>query len=646
MKVCVDSQSELAQLLRREGVVKERVEQVAAGVCALNGIKDGEAAGGIELEIPDRFLSGPDAFVRNAAKVDSSTRMAALDAPRGGSVHLRDQTSKSGSVLSPKDVRSDHIFTHSGKSWTTKIDMSGEFIATTEKIDDIRAALGQPRGAADYERQSPLGFVLGERPGNFKPQDIFNESRAISSTGVNFALALLDDPAIIGGRRLSPDFDMKADFYLGYERFITFSKTAGDRLVARHDQTGEQLRVQAARIGNKHWEPRFYTGEGRRVSVTDVTAVAIDQAGIELGDGRTDDKYDASWWGFCNLYAANQAVTATFGFPEPKRAVTRRFGGREITLDAHEIGMMATRRLAELPEKSVTAGFRYHREPDIVATRTDGRLEGQLISDIDFRRPETQREADTMTLPATAGFTNRYGRPHSGPVFLRLRNGETKEILPDDIVSISREDQSEVLVEEALAAIIQSKGVLLFDNAANHEVWHQFKRVESIDHWRIGDAEKTTRPKWVPANVASSVNKLKGHSGEVLDPDNVVLYRVGDRGHKAHMIAWMELDNHDQPINSGVLHGKVDNYWSISGKLDWSKEPQTNPFITDDIFLSFYLNSIDRADIKHFKEHLPPGWEKYLDDSHGSRDTSVSYSRSQRKTIRPRIRQSYSYRRR
>jgi hypothetical protein len=323
------------------------------------------------------------------------------------------------------------------KKWTAYMSMRGEFVETAGRIDAYLKDAGQGDGEnlSKFEKKSPLNWIIGEEPGNTKPSSTFAEANAISSTGVPFADKLLDDESVIGNRTLDPSFDLKVDFY-AWGNFVSLNKSRGESLLAKHDETGEDLTVDFKEVDSAHWTPVFKNAACDEVEASKVTAVIVGADGEVKGDGKANGSYSASWWGFCDRNAMMGLVTQKYGFPKPNKDVTLTVNGKEHTFNAADISKVVGRRLTEIFPTHNQAGHRYDEEPDQIHLKNGGVLHGKFQTEIEFYKPETYRFSDNMALAP-----GQPGGP-TGDVRINLDGGGDQTISLDDVKEIRRALQS------------------------------------------------------------------------------------------------------------------------------------------------------------------------------------------------------------
>lgn len=574
------------------------------------------------------------------------------------------------------------------KRWTAYMSMDGTFVSTAKKVDAYLAATGQPAKVEHFENLSPLNWIVGDTPGNTKASSSFREASAIRSTGVDFAAKLIDESAL-EGRSLDPSYDLKVDFY-AWGNFVALDERSGERLVARHDETGADLQVEIERVGDAHWRPVFKDAAGATIEPYKVTAVIIDRAGQVKGDGKATGTYSASWWGFCDRNAMMGLVTQKYGFPKPSRDVTLKEGEQSFTFLSSDIANIVGRRLTEIFPTNTFAGSRFDDEPDQIALKDGSVLQGKIKTAIDFYRPDTVRQGDVMIVTPDMDNPPRGSlwvelkeerRPGADPTFatgerdvdvteirevrrglqsgsgalerdaatlilndgteldVRLKSkvdfsraerladgalvvknsdehpllgdlaihtvrGKDKRVPLSDVQYVTREDQNEILAEEALSYIVRNQGIFCADSWTHSSVANGTRTIEEIKRWSASDPNK---PNWVPDDLAS----LKGYRGPVTNPDKLLFFSLGNKGSFYGGVRfWIELDDNGIPKNSKIVSGQWDFLWGVEGKPDWGARATFNPNMPEDLVLKLYVNSVE--DPEAMADLLPDGWREHL----------------------------------
>lgn len=201
---------------------------------------------------------------------------------------------------------------------------------------------------------------------------------------------------------------------------------------------------------------------------------------------------------------------------------------------------------------------------------------------------------------------NSDDKPLLGDVLMTTRRGEDKRVSLGDVSYMLREDQEEILGEEALAYIIRNKGVFCADSWAHSSVANGTRTIEEINRWSAGTADK---PDWVPDDIST----LEGYHGKVKDPDNVMFFSLGNKGSSyGGLKFWVEMDENRVPINSKMISGQWDFLWGVEGKPDWDAKATFNPNVPNDLVLKLYINSLENPEA--MKDNLPENWREYLND--------------------------------
>ncbi len=240
------------------------------------------------------------------------------------------------------------------------------------------------------------------------------------------------------------------------------------------------------------------------------------------------------------------------------------------------------------------------REPQVVLKLKDGtEVTGALKSKVSFDR--AARGADgSMTLKATTD------APIRGELELTTTRGETKRVALSDISYFVREDQNEVLAEEALAYIIRNQGIFCADSWTGSSVANGTRTIDTINRWGARDANL---PDWVPS--AAERKELEGVRGKVKNPDNLYFFQLANGGSSyGGLKFWLELDDHRNVINSKVTDGQWDFLWGVEGQPNWEARATFNKHVPNDLVLQLYVNSLGDAELA--KDVLPANWREKL----------------------------------
>ena len=241
-----------------------------------------------------------------------------------------------------------------------------------------------------------MNWIVAEETGNTKASSSFREKRAISSTGVDFAKKLLTDESAIGTRTLDPGFDMKVDFY-AWNNFVNLNKARGEKLIARHDETGADLSVEIKEVGEAHWQPVFKDAAGEEVAVDKVTSVVMGADGKVKGDGKLTVVTLPVGGDFA---ICGDAGTHHFEVV-PSTQPWRDLEGWRPRVQLHKIGSPETSLGADsrrFSPNNTQAGNRYDDNPDEVHLKDGTILRGKITSNVDFHHEETHRAGDSMVV--------------------------------------------------------------------------------------------------------------------------------------------------------------------------------------------------------------------------------------------------------
>lgn len=296
----------------------------------------------------------------------------------------------------PEDPQ--NTFTDRQAGWATYQSMNGTFYEIADRLDAYLKDAGQPANIAKYERTSAVAWLMGEEKGNTIGYSL-DEEQAISSTqGVDFAHGLFPLDSPVWSLKLVKDFDLAVDFLDGFDRFVTFDRTQGDRMVAVN-KDGTSLSASYVTVqedGETRYRPVFKDAVGKEVAADQVMLVIQDAQGRVKGNARTGGSVDTGWWGFCDRNTLNEVITTRFAYAEPKQPVTLEVNGKQHTFSAEDIRDIVGRRLTEIFPSTSFAGYRYDGAVDTVRLRDGTILTGRLDGHIDLRRVNHRREGDNV----------------------------------------------------------------------------------------------------------------------------------------------------------------------------------------------------------------------------------------------------------
>ncbi len=234
---------------------------------------------------------------------------------------------------------------------------------------------------------------------------------------------------------------------------------------------------------------------------------------------------------------------------------------------------------------------------DVIVLADGTEIAGSLLSNFSFAGAE-ERDDGTLVVK------NSDNEPLFGDIRFTTKRGEDKRIALSNIKLMVREDENEVLADEALAYVIRNRGIFAADSWTGSSVANGTRTIEEIMRWKVGDPEK---PSWVP----DKLDELKGYRGKVMNPDNVLFFRMGNKGSTyGGMKFWIEVDANGMPINSTIFSGQWDFLWGVEGEPEWSAKPTFNPHVPNELVLTLYINSLENPE--EFESVLPDNWRDYL----------------------------------
>jgi len=283
--------------------------------------------------------------------------------------------------------------------------------------------------------------------------------------------------------------------------------------------------------------------------------------------------------------------------------------------DTHRIGdnMVLTAQSAGAPQGSLLVGDRDvdaaqidelmrlppdpgSRDVQVSIKLKDGtEVTGPLKSK--FSWDGAARGADgSMTIKASADVLIR------GDLKMTDVRGEAKRVPLGDVSYFVREDQNEILAEEALAYIIRNQGIFCADSWTGSSVANGTRTIDSINRWAAGDANL---PDWVPS--ADERKTLEGVRGKVKNPDNLYFFQLGNSGSSyGGLKFWLEFDENKNVINSKITDGQWDFLWGVEGKPNWDARATFNKHVPNDLVLQLYVNSLNDPNLAN--DVLPGNW--------------------------------------
>jgi hypothetical protein len=247
-------------------------------------------------------------------------------------------------------------------------------------------------------------------------------------------------------------------------------------------------------------------------------------------------------------------------------------------------------RRAQQPGSSTMAGG---AAVDTIVMKDGTEHVGKLDTKVSFAGAE-RLEDGTMVVK------NTEANPILGDLKMDDTKGVAKRIPISDINYMVREDENEVLADEALAYIIRNRGVFCADSWTHSSVNNGTRTIDALDRWKPGDPDQ---PSWV------RTNDTKGYRGEIQNPDNVMYFSAG-KSNYGGMKFWIEVDDNNMPINSKIFSGQWDFLWGVEGKPNWNTPPQMNKATPNELAVTLYVNSIENPE--EHADVLPPNWKDYI----------------------------------
>ena len=422
-----------------------------------------------------------------------------------------------------------------------------------DKLDQLSNARGNESGAKalEFERKPALNWLIGENnnKGHYIPDSKLKETDAEVTTGVDFD----GDGRITSG--VKADFlDAQGNFAATNSRH-SFVPKLGDEVLTRkmEDVDGQKVVNYFKQDGTK-----LTTEEKREVILTNARS-----------DGKASETMDVGWWGSCDKVAL-----AGILFEDPKRDVT--LDG--VTFTKQDIRGLLTVVADSQSIGSDFVGNRYDNKPDILVTKDGRQISGKLeTNDVEFRTNDMWRwSGDYMVL-------NEVDKEVK---FRDFATGEVETFNASDIKHLAREDKKDMepsLWADTLEEWLGSGRAMANDHDSGDHVWNS-------NIWKAERAE-------IDAPYNTNVEELRGHHGEINNPDNVKffetdVYMDGSDWPKTYRY-WVETDpSSGKAVNSGWISKNPDFLWRPKGFNNWAGTNSRNPYVTPSLVKEIYEASI------------------------------------------------------
>jgi hypothetical protein len=334
----------------------------------------------------------------------------------------------------------------------TYLSMNDGMVKAMSYVDKFRKASGQKTGAEDYEKKSPLGWLIGEESGHLKRGNL-NEQRPFSTSGLNWGIVLFPNDQQIRDLPPKKDFEFPIDCLDSFSNFITCRPSQGEKL-AVVDEQGKVLRVekQIQQENGKpvSWSAKFYDANNREVDASKVLGVItsgrIPAVGTRLenvkGDGKAKNEVNMWWWGFCDRNTAQQLYKSKFGIPQLERAEVKVKAGNEIiSIPKAEAQKLIDCDIPDLVQNETMCGFRFNDEPQQVVLKNGQRFTAKVGEEVFESGAVTRLGEDNVSIH------DGPGRPILGVVQLKTNGDYTEDVSVKDIVSITKGEGNKVTIK-------------------------------------------------------------------------------------------------------------------------------------------------------------------------------------------------------
>jgi hypothetical protein len=421
------------------------------------------------------------------------------------------------------------------------------------KLDKLLNARGMAdkAKAVEFERKPMLGWLVGDRAeaGHFAPNSNLSEADAEMSTGIDFD----------GDGKLSSG--VKADFINEHGQFApVWSRSQFTPKLGTETLTRKQVTDAA---GVKSFE--FYKANGTKLTPDEAKNVFYANPS---SDGKVDGSMGIGWWGFCD-----QVALAGILFKEPVKSEVVVDG---VTFTKQDmLGLLTTIAYSQGGGGNDFAGNRNDGAPDTVTLKNGTKVEGKLLTDIQFRTKDMHREnGDIMVL-------NKVDKD----LQIQKADGTTQTIKASDVGSLAREDNLDMSPMEFHKTVVEwlgdGKRAAVMDRDSGEHVWN-------YNFWKATLKSGTEV-------AAAEMPKDPGHNGPV-NPDNkVVKYNMEvllgtSTSWGNNYEYWMEYDKTGNAVNGGWLNGTSppDFMWRPSGTPTWSGANPRNPYVDPKLVKEIY----------------------------------------------------------
>ncbi|MBI4817987.1 MAG: hypothetical protein HY791_17125 [Deltaproteobacteria bacterium] len=268
---------------------------------------------------------------------------------------------------------------------TTYLSMDGGMAKAMEFVDQYREALGQDKGAADYERAPVLNYMVGGESGH-KKFGSFDEKRAFSTSGVNWGVIMFPGDQEIAKLPPAASFDMAIDAVDALKRAVI--ATPGQDHLVVVDKNGQELKIEKQIQKDENgkavsWSAVFKDANGQEVPAGDVLGLIKNAWGQTRGDGKAAGTLDMGWWGFCDRNTAQRLYKSKYKIPQIDAETVRvEVNGKIISIPRDEAQKLLDVDVGDLVGRTKFVGFRFDDQPKTIRLTTGETITGRIQ---DFR---------------------------------------------------------------------------------------------------------------------------------------------------------------------------------------------------------------------------------------------------------------------
>jgi hypothetical protein len=265
---------------------------------------------------------------------------------------------------------------------TTYLAMNDQMAKAMGFVDEYRAAKGLPKAAEEFERKSPLGWILGEESGHTKRGNL-DEKKAFATSGLNWGTLLFPGDAEIAKLPPKAGFEFAIDCIDALNNVVQARAAWGDKLEIVDDK-GKKLKVEKqvekdAAGKAVSWSAVFKDEAGNAVAPDKVLGLIKNKQGQVKGDGKASRSLDMWWWGFCDRNTAQRLHKSRFQIPQLDRETIKiKVGDKTIDFPKAEAQKLIDADVPDMVKGESFTGFRFDDEPQIIKLKNGQTLQGRV----------------------------------------------------------------------------------------------------------------------------------------------------------------------------------------------------------------------------------------------------------------------------